>query len=93
MSEPPQKGNAYPTQAQINEALQGTDMGSDTRAGSLRGGSSSGSDIDPDQDIINADLARQGQSLKGEGQRPAGGPEEAAKPDRQRGDDADASTS
>ena len=42
------------------EALSGTDSGSDTRAGSLRGGSASGSDIDPDQDAINAALASEG---------------------------------
>lgn len=41
-------------------ALSGSDGGSDTRAGSLRGGSASGSDIDPDQDRINATLAKQG---------------------------------
>ncbi|MDI1282051.1 MAG: hypothetical protein ACI9YM_000701 [Brevundimonas sp.] len=41
-------------------ALSGSDGGSDTRAGSLRGGSASGSDIDPDQDLINATLAAQG---------------------------------
>jgi len=43
-------------------ALSGSDGGSDTRAGSLRGGSASGSDIDPDQDRINAALAEQGQA-------------------------------
>ena len=43
-------------------ALSGSDGGSDTRAGSLRGGSASGSDIDPDQDRINALLAEQGQA-------------------------------
>ncbi len=40
----------------LKKALQGTDSGSDTRAGSLRGGSASGSEIDPDQDAINADI-------------------------------------
>ena len=93
MSSSPETGQQYPTQAQLKEALQGTDMGSDTRAGSLRGGSSSGSDIDPDQEIINAELARQGQNLRDDAEQPAGGPEEAAKPDRPRGDDADAPTS
>ena len=43
-------------------ALSGSDGGSDTRAGSLRGGSASGSDIDPDQDRINAALARRGRA-------------------------------
>ncbi len=42
------------------EALTGSGMGSDTRAGSLRGGSVSGSDIEPDQTVINEGLARQG---------------------------------
>lgn len=41
-------------------ALTGTDSGSDTRAGSLEGGSASGSDDDPDQDIINETLASEG---------------------------------
>ena len=42
------------------DALSGTDSGSDTRAGSLEGGSASGSDDDPDQDIINETLASEG---------------------------------
>lgn len=42
------------------EALTGSGMGSDTRAGSLRGGSVSGSDIEPDQTVINEALAREG---------------------------------
>lgn len=46
------------------EALSGTDMGSDTRAGSLRGGSASGSDDDPDQDAINEALANEGMADK-----------------------------
>lgn len=45
------------------KALEGTDSGSDTRAGSLRGGSASGSDIDPDQDEINAALADEGRRM------------------------------
>ncbi|MBU1326430.1 MAG: ribonuclease [Alphaproteobacteria bacterium] len=44
----------------LTDALTGTDVGSDTRAGSLRGGSASGSDVDPDQDAVNASLADQG---------------------------------
>ena len=43
-------------------ALSGSDGGSDTRAGSLRGGSASGSDIDPDQDRINTTLAKRGRA-------------------------------
>lgn len=42
------------------EAQTGSDMGSDTRAGSLRGGSASGSENDPDQDAINESLASEG---------------------------------
>ena len=37
----------------LDGALTGTNGGSDTRAGSLRGGSASGSDIDPDQEAID----------------------------------------
>jgi hypothetical protein len=44
----------------IIEQLTGTDSGSDTRAGSLQGGSATGSDDDPDSDIINAALAEEG---------------------------------
>jgi hypothetical protein len=44
----------------LKDALTGTDVGSDTRAGSLRGGSASGSDVDPDQDTVNRSLAEQG---------------------------------
>lgn len=50
----------------LKRALQGTDSGSDTRAGSLRGGSASGSDEDPDSEAINADLAQKGRELAGE---------------------------
>jgi len=46
----------------LKDALTGSDMGSDTRAGSLRGGSASGSDVDPDQDQVNQSLAEQGRS-------------------------------
>lgn len=44
----------------LSDALTGSDVGSDTRAGSLRGGSASGSDVDPDQEAVNASLAEQG---------------------------------
>lgn len=44
------------------EALSGSGGGSDTRAGSLRGGSASGSDIDPDQTIIDEALAAEGRA-------------------------------
>lgn len=44
----------------LTDALSGSGMGSDTRAGSLQGGASTGSDIDPDQDAINEALATEG---------------------------------
>jgi hypothetical protein len=44
------------------EALDGSDSGSDTRAGSLRGGSASGSDDDPDSLEINETLAAEGRA-------------------------------
>jgi len=82
-------------QAHLDRALSGTDSGSDTRAGSLRGGSASGSDIDPDSDTINADLTRMGR----EGARPeqpaalpGNGPVKNTGEDPTSGDGADAST-
>lgn len=47
----------------LRDAQTGTDSGSDTRAGSLRGGSATGSDIDPDQARINRALAEAGAAL------------------------------
>ena len=44
------------------EALDGSDSGSDLRAGSLRGGSASGSDDDPDSAVINEALAAEGRA-------------------------------
>ena len=44
----------------LSDAVSGSGMGSDTRAGSLQGGAASGSDIDPDQDRINENLASEG---------------------------------
>lgn len=44
----------------MGEALKGTNVGSDTRSGSLRGGSASGSDVDPDQAAIDESLASEG---------------------------------
>ena len=52
------------------EALDGTDSGSDTRAGSLRGGSASGSEDDPDQDTINETLASEGLAMAASSARP-----------------------
>ena len=44
----------------LTEALSGSGMGSDTRAGSLQGGAATGSDDDPDQDVINEALVTEG---------------------------------
>jgi len=44
----------------MTEALSGSGMGSDTRAGSLQGGAATGSDDDPNQDAINQTLASEG---------------------------------
>ncbi|MGO4409352.1 MULTISPECIES: ribonuclease [unclassified Brevundimonas] len=89
MGEKPDLGH---TADALKTALEGTDSGSDTRAGSLRGGSASGSDIDPDQDVINAALAAEGRRVKDDGPHPAGGPAEARKSTGQPGDDVDAPT-
>lgn len=42
------------------EAMSGSDVGSDTRAGSLQGGAATGSERDPDQDAVNEALASEG---------------------------------
>ena len=57
MGEKPDLGR---TPDALREALSGTDSGSDTLAGSLRGGSASGSDDDPDSKAINLALANEG---------------------------------
>lgn len=57
MGEKPDLGR---TPDALAEALSGSDMGSDTRAGSLQGGAATGSDNDPDQDLINETLASEG---------------------------------
>lgn len=57
MGEKPDLGR---TPDALTDALSGTDMGSDTRAGSLQGGAATGSDDDPDQDVINESLASEG---------------------------------
>lgn len=72
----------------LKEALAGTDMGSDTRAGSLRGGSASGSSDDPDQDVINEALATEGMRSAD----PAAQPPGAGRDRDQPGDDVDAPT-
>ena len=48
MGEKPDLGR---TPDALTEAVSGSGMGSDTRAGSLQGGAATGSDIDPDQDL------------------------------------------
>lgn len=57
MGEKPDTGRTPDT---LSEALSGSGMGSDTRAGSLEGGAATGSEIDPDQAAIDAALARRG---------------------------------
>ena len=57
MGEKPDLGR---TPDALTEAVSGSGMGSDTRAGSLRGGAATGSEIDPDQDKINESLASEG---------------------------------
>ncbi|MBB5660704.1 ribonuclease [Brevundimonas halotolerans] len=82
-------------QAHLDNALSGSDSGSDTRAGSLRGGSASGSDIDPDSDAINADLTRMGRDAAGAKQPaalPGNGPVKNTGDDRSSGDGANAPT-
>lgn len=82
-------------QAHLDDALSGSDSGSDTRAGSLRGGSASGSDIDPDSDTINAELSRMGRDGKGsdtDRTPSSAGPVRNTGDDVSAGDDADAST-
>ena len=61
------------------DALSGTGSGSDTRAGSLQGGSATGSDDDPDQRAVDKVMADEG--------RAAADPAEGA-----RDKDADAAT-
>jgi len=59
MGEKPDLGHKADT---LIDALDGSDSGSDTRAGSLRGGSASGSDDDPDSREINEELAQEGRA-------------------------------
>lgn len=59
MGEKPDTGR---TPDALTEALSGSDMGSDTRAGSLQGGAATGSEIDPDQDTVNEALASEGKA-------------------------------
>lgn len=44
------------------DALSGSGVGSDTRAGSLQGGAATGSDDDPDQAAVDRIMADQGRA-------------------------------
>ncbi|WGM32254.1 ribonuclease [Brevundimonas sp. NIBR11] len=46
------------------DALTGSGVGSDTRAGSLQGGAATGSDEDPDQAAVDRDIAQRGRADK-----------------------------
>lgn len=46
----------------LRDALTGTGVGSDTRAGSLQGGAATGSDDDPDQAAVDKVMADQGRA-------------------------------
>lgn len=59
MDERPDLGHKADT---LIDALDGSDSGSDTRGGSLRGGSAGGSDDDPDSRKINQTLAQEGRA-------------------------------
>lgn len=47
----------------LREALTGSGVGSDTRAGSLQGGAATGSDDDPDQAAVDRAMKAQGHAL------------------------------
>ena len=77
----------------LNGALTGTNGGSDTRAGSLRGGSASGSDIDPDQEAIDRVLTTEGMaSAESEDDESDDGVRNTGRKRSGPGDDADAAT-
>ncbi|WP_396594317.1 ribonuclease [Brevundimonas sp. R86498] len=46
----------------LREALTGSGVGSDTRAGSLQGGAATGSDDDPDQAAVDQAMAAHGRA-------------------------------
>ena len=75
------------------EALNGSDVGSDTRAGSLQGGSNSGSERDPAQEASDKHLAGLGPSLNQagrEGGAPKADPEDGVVNTGHAGDESDA---
>lgn len=97
----PPRGGERPdlgrTSDRLVEALSGSDVGSDTRAGSLAGGAATGSDRDPDQVEVNAALARTGRELSPapEGQSDAAPAPPSGKPaprPRAQGDEVEAPT-
>lgn len=59
MGERPDRGRAPDA---LIDALSGSGVGSDTRAGSLRGGAATGSDDDLDQRAVDHDLAERGRA-------------------------------
>ncbi|WP_309629747.1 ribonuclease [Brevundimonas sp.] len=59
MGERPDRGR---TTDALREALTGSGVGSDTRAGSLQGGAATGSDDDPDQAAVDRIMADQGRA-------------------------------
>jgi len=59
MGERPDRGR---TPDALSEALTGSGMGSDTRAGSLQGGAATGSDDDPDQAAVDRLMRDHGQA-------------------------------
>ncbi len=104
MGEKPDLGR---TPDALSEAVSGSGMGSDTRAGSLQGGAATGSEIDPDQDRINESLASEGmesaasrssegsdpdQSINNTGEDLTGPGGDPAEGKRGAGDDVDAAT-
>ncbi len=54
----------------VDEALTGSNGGSDTLAGSLRGGTASGHEDDSDQKIIDKALREQGEAMARQGSDP-----------------------
>lgn len=96
MGEKPDLGR---TPDALKEALSGSDMGSDTRAGSLQGGAATGSERDPDQDSINEALADEGTASSGSPSPAPADPEpirntgeDQTGPGAADGDEADAAT-
>ncbi|MCS6624756.1 hypothetical protein N0B44_17710 [Roseibacterium beibuensis] len=104
MGEKPDLGR---TPDALSEAVSGSGMGSDTRAGSLQGGAATGSEIDPDQDRINESLASEGmrsaaepsaaerdpkESINNTGEDLTGPAGDPAEGRRNGGDEADAAT-